>query len=75
LLSIVAMLNLGLMANRMSTPNPPNGSEQPFTGWLVIRVGLAVRLIPNTSRSFCCLVRRARGLFRHAGPEIGNDLR
>lgn len=87
LLGIVAVLGLGLMANRMGSPGEAEAAERqladvrvappgtnPFTRWLTILARLAVRLIPEYIVLVLLLGAARAWLFPHAGPEIGNGL-
>jgi uncharacterized protein len=87
LLGIVAVLGLGLMANRMSTPEEAEAAERqladipaappatnPFTRWLDIFARLAVRLLPEYIVLVLLLGAARAWLFPHAGPEVGNDI-
>jgi uncharacterized membrane protein YraQ (UPF0718 family) len=87
LLGTIAVLGLGLMANRMGTPEEAQAAERqladvrtaspesnPFVRWLIIFARLAVRLIPEYI-VLVLLIGAARAwLFPHAGPEIDNSL-
>lgn len=87
LLGIAAVLGLGLMANRMGTPEEaeaagrqleevriaPPGTN-PFTRWLAILARLAVWLIPEYIVLVLVLGAARAWLFPHAGPEIGDGL-
>ena len=86
LLGIVAVLGLGLMANRMSSPEEAAAAEQladlrqappgtdPFTRWLAILARLAAWLIPEYIVLVLLLGAVRAWLFPHAGPEIDNNL-
>ena len=86
-LGIVAVLGLGFMANRMSSPEEAEAAERqlgdvrqappgtnPFRRWLAILARLAAWLIPEYI-VLVLLLGAVRGwLFPHAGPEIDNNL-
>jgi uncharacterized membrane protein YraQ (UPF0718 family) len=87
LVGIVAVVGLGLIANRMGTPEEAAAAEwqlagvraappaaDPFTRWLAILGRLAVWLIPEYIVLVLLLGAARAWLFPHAGPEIGNDL-
>jgi hypothetical protein len=87
LLGIVAVLGLGLLANRMSTPEEAEAAERQlaeireapaganlFTRWLAILARLAAWLLPEYIVLVLLLGAARAWLFPHAGPEIGNDL-
>jgi uncharacterized protein len=87
LLGIVAVLGLGLLANRMSTPDEARAAERQlaeireapaganlFTRWLAILARLAAWLVPEYIVLVLLLGAARAWLFPHAGPEIGNDL-
>jgi uncharacterized protein len=86
LLGVVAVLGLGLMANRMSSPEEAEAAERqlaevrqappgtnPFTRWLAILARLAVWLIPEYIVLVLLLGAVRAWLFPHAGPEIANN--
>jgi uncharacterized protein len=86
-LGIVAVLGLGLVANRMATPAEAEAAERqladlrvalpgtnPFTRWLAILARLAVWLIPEYIVLVLLLGAARAWLFPHAGPEIDNSL-
>lgn len=87
LLGIVAVLGLGLVANRMGTREEAAAAERqladirvalpgrnPFMRWLAILARLAVWLIPEYIVLVLVLGAARAWLFPHAGPEIGNGL-
>jgi uncharacterized protein len=86
-LGILAVLGLGLVVNRMVTPEEAAAAERqladvqaasretnPFTRWLAIFARLVVWLIPEYIVLVLLLGAARAWLFPHAGPEIGNDL-
>jgi hypothetical protein len=87
LFGVVAVLGLGFMANRMSTPEEAAAAERQlsevraalpggnlFIRWLSIFARLAMRLIPEYIVLVLVLGAARAWLFPHAGPEIGNSL-
>jgi uncharacterized membrane protein YraQ (UPF0718 family) len=86
-LGIVAVIGLGLVANRIASPGEATAAEQQlvrlhqsppdsglFKRWLAILGRMAVRLIPEYI-ILVLLVGAARAwLFPHAGPEIENSI-
>jgi hypothetical protein len=87
LLGIVAVLGLGLLANRIGTPEEAEAAERQlaeireapagadlFTRWLAILARLAAWLLPEYIVLVLLLGAARAWLFPHAGPEIGNDL-
>lgn len=86
-LGIGAVLGLGLMANRMGSPEEAAAAERqladvrvappetnPFVRWLAIFARMAVWLIPEYVVLVLLLGAARAWLFPHAGPEIGNGL-
>jgi uncharacterized protein len=87
LLGLAAVLGLGVIANRMGTPEEAEAAERqlaevriappgtnPFKRWLAILAQLAVWLIPEYIVLVLLLGAARAWLFPHAGPEIGNSL-
>jgi uncharacterized protein len=86
-LGIVAVLGLGLVANRMGAPEEAAAAERQlaevraaspgtnsFMRWPAILARLAVWLIPEYIVLVLLLGAARAWLFPHAGPEIGNGL-
>lgn len=86
-LGIVAVLGLGVLADRVTPPGEAEAAARqladvqagspgtgPFTRWLAILARMAVRLIPEYVVLVLLLGAARAWLFPHAGPEIGNDL-
>ena len=86
-LGVVAVLGLGLMANRMSSPEEAAAAERqladvrialpgtnPFVRWLAILARMAVSLIPEYVVLVLLLGAARAWLFPHVGPEIGDGL-
>jgi uncharacterized protein len=86
-LGIVTVLGLGLLANRMGSPEEAEAAERqlaevriappgtnPFARWLAILARLAVWLIPEYIVLVLLLGAARAWLFPHAGPEIGNEI-
>ena len=85
-LGIVAVLGLGLVANRMSTPEEAQAAERqlanirstlpgsPFTRWLAILARLAAWLLPEYIVLVLALGAARAWLFPHVGPEVGDGL-
>jgi uncharacterized membrane protein YraQ (UPF0718 family) len=84
-LGIVAVLGLGLIANRLVSPEEAKAAERhladiriappgtgPFTRWLAILARMTVRLIPEYIVLVLLLGAARAWLFPHAGPEIDN---
>ena len=83
---IIAVLGLGLLANRMSTPEEAKAAERqlanirsaplgnPFTRWLAILGRLALWLLPEYIVLVLLLGAARAWLFPHVGPEIGDSL-
>jgi uncharacterized membrane protein YraQ (UPF0718 family) len=85
-LGIVAVLGLGLVANRMSTPEEAKAAERqladirsappgnPFTRWLAILARLVLWLLPEYIVLVLLLGAARAWLFPHVGPEVGDGL-
>ena len=85
-LGMAAVLGLGLLANRMASPEEAHAVEQEMavveateqrdgliTRWLTILARMAVRLIPEYIVLVLLLGAARAWLFPHVGPEIGNE--
>ena len=86
-LGVVAVLGLGLLANRMVSPDEAEAAERqladvrlalpgtnPFVRWLAILARLAAWLVPEYVVLVLLLGAARAWLFPHAGPEIDNSL-
>lgn len=86
-LGVVAVLGLGLIANKLSTPEEAEAAQRklaevrvalpgsnPFTRWLAILARMAVWLIPEYVVLVLLLGAARAWLFPHVGPEIGDGL-
>lgn len=87
LLGVVAVLGLGFLADRMSSPEEAEVAERqlagvreaapgtnPFTRWLAILTRLAAWLIPEYIVLVLLLGATRAWLFPHVGPEVGDGL-
>jgi uncharacterized protein len=85
-LGILAVLGLGFVTNRVSTPKEAKAAQRqladiqpalqgnPFTRWLAILARLAVWLLPEYIVLVLLLGAARAWLFPHVGPEVGDSL-